>query len=200
MEEITREYIKENTFEGGGVQKGSFFLSKPSQFVERIDNAKDIDDARRIAEETYIPKIKRYNHAYTIAFSVESDSRDEDVTAAEMIAGLERRIEDIRKTGEIKEACGASYDTFENDGWVSPHLPALEPGSLFRCNGHDFQVVAGDYERMNVVSCTLCSMNSSISETRPSCRAAFAIAGKCQANERDDGIPVHFEKVKKSIH
>jgi len=55
----------------------------------------------------------KYNHAYTIAFSVDSDNKAEDVTADELIAGMSRRLRDLVRNGdEIVEATGMPFDTY----------------------------------------------------------------------------------------
>lgn len=106
MEQFTKEYIEENTFEGCGVQKGNFFILKPSEYVDRIPNAKDLDDAQRLAIMRYA-KPKRYNHVYTIAFSVNTDNLNDEVTAAELIDGLQQRLNDMRESDdEMIAACG----------------------------------------------------------------------------------------------
>lgn len=61
--------------------------------------------------------MKKYNHAYTIAFSIDSDNIDENVTNNELIKGLEKRIDDIKngKDATMIECCGASFDTYKNE-------------------------------------------------------------------------------------
>ena len=55
-----------------------------------------------------------YNHAYDIAFSLNSKNEDEKVTAEELIFALKKRITDLEKNGdEIIEACGKPFDTYE---------------------------------------------------------------------------------------
>lgn len=68
----------------------------------------------------------RYNHAFDIAFTVETDHKGDEVTAQELWAGLLARIAALmaqeispqRLDGqppEIIEACGLPYDTYENE-------------------------------------------------------------------------------------
>lgn len=65
----------------------------------------------------------RYNHAFTIAFSLTSETESgEDVTAEMLKAAVERRISELdrsrrpdRKEGEWIEAVGAPYDTYQED-------------------------------------------------------------------------------------
>lgn len=66
-----------------------------------------------------VKRMKKYNHMFDIAFTVESDNLPEDVTGREMFEGLMRRItrmiadnKNIDK--EFAEACGLPADTFEN--------------------------------------------------------------------------------------
>lgn len=62
----------------------------------------------------------RFNHAFTIAFSVVSDRKDgEDVTPATLRAALQRRLDELDRSPdrerEWREAVGAPFDTFEED-------------------------------------------------------------------------------------
>ncbi len=59
--------------------------------------------------------MKKYNHAYTLAFSLNSDDRGgEDVTPEDMILALQCRIDDLKKNNEVLEAVGCPFDTYEN--------------------------------------------------------------------------------------
>ncbi len=60
-------------------------------------------------------KNKKYNHAFTLAFSVESDNSGKNITSEELIAGILSRISTIisHDISEIVEACGEPFDTFE---------------------------------------------------------------------------------------
>ena len=57
----------------------------------------------------------RYNHAYTVAFSIESDNTGENVTPKELIEGLRRRLRELESGGDdlVVEACGMPYDSYE---------------------------------------------------------------------------------------
>ena len=56
----------------------------------------------------------KYNHAFSIAFSVVSEHpTGEDVTAEQMLAALIKRVVDAYDSGELLEAAGAPYDTYE---------------------------------------------------------------------------------------
>ena len=56
----------------------------------------------------------RYNHAFTVAFSLESDTQDgSDITPAMCRAALEARMNELDKHGEWDEAIGPSFDTYE---------------------------------------------------------------------------------------
>ncbi len=62
------------------------------------------------------PKSRKYNHAFTIAFELETNNKGENVTKDELLAALRKRIVDLENNGdEIIEACGAPFDTYEND-------------------------------------------------------------------------------------
>lgn len=60
---------------------------------------------------------KRYNHMFSIAFSVESFEEDgSDVDAAMLRSALLRRIADLEAEavyGGWEESCGAPEDTYE---------------------------------------------------------------------------------------
>ena len=59
----------------------------------------------------------RYDHVYDLAFSVKSDHpRGDDVTPQMLINALQKRIEDLKQGGEIMEACGVPFETYEIEG------------------------------------------------------------------------------------
>lgn len=59
---------------------------------------------------------KIYNHAFSIAFSLNTDYEGDKVPAHELIAALEDRLKDLKlNPDEILEAVGLPYDTYEND-------------------------------------------------------------------------------------
>jgi hypothetical protein len=58
----------------------------------------------------------KFNHAFTLAFSVVSqDPKGEDVTAEMLRAALQKRIEDLDSEGDLAwyEASDAPFDTYE---------------------------------------------------------------------------------------
>lgn len=61
----------------------------------------------------------RYNHAYDIAFSVVSETPDgSDVTPAMLKEAMLKRIRQLDEQaayGGWEEACGAPYDTYQED-------------------------------------------------------------------------------------
>lgn len=60
--------------------------------------------------------MKKYNHAFTIAFEVISDDPEgNDVTADMLKAGLKQRIINLDAEGDTIwiEATGAPFDTYE---------------------------------------------------------------------------------------
>lgn len=79
--------------------------------------------------------MKKYNHAFTIAFSVNSNFDGRSVPKEELIEALERRVRDLKSSGEIEEACGIAYDTYENDDFIlkiiSSHLTAQIHDDLY---------------------------------------------------------------------
>ena len=63
-------------------------------------------------------EVTLYNHAYTIAFTVETAHKDDDVTPMELLQGLLDRVnsilrEELSGNHEILEATGGAYDTYE---------------------------------------------------------------------------------------
>jgi len=56
----------------------------------------------------------KFDHAYTIAFSIVSQHDAENVTTQELLDGLYQRFRDLDKNGdEIQEAVGAPFDSYE---------------------------------------------------------------------------------------
>ena len=78
-------------------------------------------------DERYKKMKKRYNHAFTIAFSVETDNDRYHVTKQELLIGLIERFNNLLKEEDdiIVEACGLPYDTEDNedydDGVIDTH-------------------------------------------------------------------------------
>jgi hypothetical protein len=58
--------------------------------------------------------MKKYNHAYTLAFSLESNNEGENVTEIELLTAIARRLADLIESKEVIEATGLPYDTYEN--------------------------------------------------------------------------------------
>ena len=71
----------------------------------------------------------RYNHMFSIAFTVESEQPDgSDVTALMLFAGLLRRILAIESepiSDSWEEACGAPDDSYEIDEEGKPCATAM---------------------------------------------------------------------------
>ena len=60
--------------------------------------------------------MKKYNHAYTVAFSVNSDREaDADIDKQEIINALLERIVNLSEHDEWDEALGSPFDTYENE-------------------------------------------------------------------------------------
>ena len=58
----------------------------------------------------------KYNHAYDIAFSVVSEHpTGEDVTAEQVLEALINRARTAYISGELLEAIGAPFDTYEEN-------------------------------------------------------------------------------------
>ena len=58
---------------------------------------------------------KRYSHAFSIAFTLENNHPDGIASDEELFSAIESRIKGLRqsRTGEIQEAVGAPWDTYE---------------------------------------------------------------------------------------
>ena len=60
--------------------------------------------------------MKKYNHVYALAFSVDTDRHMEaPVNPFEIIAALLKRVADVTEHEEWDEALGVPYDTYENE-------------------------------------------------------------------------------------
>ena len=61
--------------------------------------------------------VKRYNHAYDVAFSlVSNDPEGRDVTPAMFREALLRRVVEIDRADNWEEAVGAPFNTYEEEG------------------------------------------------------------------------------------
>lgn len=63
----------------------------------------------------------KYNHAYTIAFSLESDHpTGDDVTGFMLADALHKKIDELNSEGDIAwtEACDAPFDTYVVGGVI----------------------------------------------------------------------------------
>ena len=57
----------------------------------------------------------KYNHAFDIAFSVISDNENgEDITSEQFAAAIRKRVDELLASGEMLEAIGAPFDTYEH--------------------------------------------------------------------------------------
>lgn len=56
-----------------------------------------------------------YNHAFSIAFTIDTETENpEAVPLSDLLAALERRIEELRRDPEeLREACDC-FDTYEH--------------------------------------------------------------------------------------
>lgn len=61
-----------------------------------------------------MPKKKKYNHAFDIAFEIESDLDDgSDITEEQFMTAIIKRALDTYNDGIIEECVGGSFDTYE---------------------------------------------------------------------------------------
>jgi hypothetical protein len=71
--------------------------------------------------------MKKYNHLFTLAFSVNSDrDKEAPVDPAEIMEAICLRVIDIEKNGEWDEAIGLPADTYENEAPLRPQAAALK--------------------------------------------------------------------------
>ena len=59
-------------------------------------------------------KKKRFNHAFTVAFSLNSDNEGHKVRTEEIRTALQKRILELDAEGQWQEAVGMPYDTYCN--------------------------------------------------------------------------------------
>jgi hypothetical protein len=59
--------------------------------------------------------MKKYNHTYTLGFSIDSDNAGENVTQKELLLGIAKRLADLIEYGEAEEACGLPLETYRNE-------------------------------------------------------------------------------------
>ena len=65
--------------------------------------------------------MKKYNHQYSIAFSVDTDRTAEQlVNPDEILPALLKRIADVIEHREWDEAIGLPHDTYENEEVDTP--------------------------------------------------------------------------------
>jgi len=58
--------------------------------------------------------MKKYNHAFDIAFSIVSaHPSGEDITAEQALDAIIERVKKAYASGELLEAMGAPFDTYE---------------------------------------------------------------------------------------
>ena len=82
--------------------------------AEQESRIKALEDQLVEAGLIKAPVKPRYSHAFCIAFSVISEHDAEHVTAEELRFGIANRLVDLDSNpGEIVEACGLPYDTYE---------------------------------------------------------------------------------------
>lgn len=59
--------------------------------------------------------MKKYNHAYTLAFSVSNSTHPEgeDLTQEQLAIAILKRVTDLIGNNEMVEAVGLPFDTYE---------------------------------------------------------------------------------------
>lgn len=56
----------------------------------------------------------KYNHAFTIAFSVDTDNEGDKVTENELLIALLNKVKDLVEEANIIQCAGLPFDTYEN--------------------------------------------------------------------------------------
>ncbi|HEC64776.1 MAG TPA: hypothetical protein ENI23_05760 [bacterium] len=60
--------------------------------------------------------MKKYNHAFDIAFSIESDNDRENVTEKELLNALLKKVEELKADPKLIIECASlPFDTYENE-------------------------------------------------------------------------------------
>jgi len=89
--------------------------------IELYQDGSDAEATREIRKmiEAKFPDrekgFKKYNHAYTVAFSIDTDHEPDEVTVDELLEGMYRRVDQLAHCRqEVQESCGPPYDTYAN--------------------------------------------------------------------------------------
>ena len=73
------------------------------------------EDTQKIVDALKVVSVgKKYNHAYTIAFSLDTDHEPDDVTAQELLVALLNKVSNIIEEENIIECAGMPFDSFDN--------------------------------------------------------------------------------------
>ena len=78
-----------------------------SQNAQKVSS----DDAAAHSDQKKTPR--RYNHAATIAFTVENEDPDGNLTQAEILNGILRRLMMLMENPTEFAECAETYDTYE---------------------------------------------------------------------------------------
>lgn len=90
-----------------------------AEAIRCMEAARDELDSVITALAQYKPP-KKFNHAFEIAFQLESDNDGENVTSEELLAAIGLRYQllcedyNAGNGAEVIEACGMPYDTYSN--------------------------------------------------------------------------------------
>jgi hypothetical protein len=73
----------------------------------------------------------KYSHAFDIAFSLENESPIGEATEDELFQALYDRLKDLKSSpGEILEACGMPFDTYEFQVEGDSHMRTKDEGGM----------------------------------------------------------------------
>lgn len=97
--------------EDGGIWSRINSISAAQQALEVKSSSGDLSDAPANSSDGS----PTYNHAFTVAFQVAGslDKGGDDVTAEQMRDALRNRVNALMAAGEMLEAVGAPFDTFQ---------------------------------------------------------------------------------------
>lgn len=108
--------------------------------------------------------MKKYNHLYTLAFSVNTDRPAEwPASATELIAAVLQRIANLsegeRPGVEWNEAVGPPEDTYENEAEAKQWIELLRSDACPVCKAHDVEgggVDIGELSATQECNCVEC--------------------------------------------
>jgi len=98
---VQRQTFRTHTFKiPDGVEEGT------QEWDDIINDYNWNNSSIEHAEETVLQISPRYDYAFDVAFSLQSDKKLDDLTKEELLAALKKRVSDLENNpDEIMEAC-----------------------------------------------------------------------------------------------